>query len=307
MTPSSIPSRRWGTRSGVYSTTLLLTDGENTIEVRFTDTLANERNQKVVSRQTQRAASLIARFGAPGTTDMPFGECTVTDYYDDRIERVRFDVSHDGTVEGDDGASGNLACTLRYVCRMGSQIGALLDLGELERLSTLSGVAVLARVSGIAPELSIKAEVEFVAAPAQRPELPRGIGVPVQEAVERALRSVTLDLTCDWTALITDDSRLVGAMHDESLPDGVPSSVRDVGVRGLAVIGALDEAMRESAVRFDFPRGSVLVVPVGEHALFMQADKFEAGDVVRTATATQVFLADVGLAHATNVTSSTRA
>ena len=44
-------------------------------------------------------------------------------------DRLRFDIDPDGTVEG---ADAELAATLRYVCRMGGQIGALLGLGEAE-------------------------------------------------------------------------------------------------------------------------------------------------------------------------------
>ena len=76
-------------------------------------------------------------------------------------ERVRFDVNPEGIVEGDDGDDGHLAETLRYVCRMGSQIGALLELGELERLSTLSTLTLMARVDGVSPHVSIRAELEM--------------------------------------------------------------------------------------------------------------------------------------------------
>lgn len=231
----------------------------------------------------------------------------MSEFESQSVERVRFDVGPDGTLEGDDGAAGHLAGMLRYVCRMGSQIGALLELGDLERLSTLSSVAVLARVAGTPPEQSIKAEVQYVAASVPRPDAAAGVGLTVQQLIERVLRSATLDLTCDWVALVSDDSRLVGAMHDESVPEGVPASVLEVGVRALAVMAALDEAMRESAVRFDFPRASVLVVPVGEHALFMCADKFESSEVLRSVALVHAHLDRVDLRAAAHVTSSVRA
>lgn len=218
-------------------------------------------------------------------------------------ERVRFDVFSDGTVEGDDGAEGHLAETLRYVCRMGSQIAVFLGLGGLERLSTLSNLALMARVGGTSPDLSIKAEVEFQGTHAPAPV--SVIDVSTQEGIDRALRRVIIDLASDWVALITDDSRLVGAMHDESMGRGTPESVFEVGVRALAILGALDEPLRETGVRLDFVRGSLFVAAIGGHALFTQADKFDGAEAVRTVSVVQGLLASADLAHARHVTAST--
>jgi hypothetical protein len=220
-------------------------------------------------------------------------------------ERVRFDVNPQGIVDGDDGDDGHLAATLRYVCRMGSQIGALLELGELERVSTLSTLALMARVDGVSPHVSIKAEVEMQGT--KRPELVPAAGMNVQEAIDRALRRVTLDLATDWAAIITGESRLVGAVHDEWTGRGAPESVHEVGVRALAVLGALDESLRETAVRLDFRRGSVLVAAIGEHALYTHADKLDVSEVIRTVTAVQSLLAGADLARADLVTAFRRA
>lgn len=228
----------------------------------------------------------------------------MTEFYEHEHtrERVRFDVDPDGIVEGNDGADGHLAETLRYVCRMGSQIGALLGLGELERVSTLSNLAMMARVAGVAPHVSIKAEVEVQGT--GRPELTPAAGMNVQEAIDRALRRVIIDLATDWAAIITDEGRLVGAVHDEYTAQGPPESLHDVGLRVLAVLGALDESMRETAVRLDFRRGSVLVAAIGEHGLYTHADKVDVSEVVRTVTAVQSLLAGADLARADLVTAS---
>ena len=216
-------------------------------------------------------------------------------------ERVRFDVNPEGIVEGDDGDDGHLAETLRYVCRMGSQIGALLELGELERLSTLSTLTLMARVDGVAPRMSIRAELERQGT--KRPELVPAAGMNVQAAIDRALRRVTIDLGTDWAAIITDDGRLVGAVHD-IYTDGPPESLLDVGVRSLAVLGALDQSLRETAVRLDFLRGSVLVAGIGKHALYTHADKLDVSEVVRTVNAVQSLLAAADLGRADVVTAS---
>lgn len=217
-------------------------------------------------------------------------------------ERLRFDIGPDGTVEG---ADGELATTLRYVCRMGGQIGALLGLGELERFSTLSTVAVMARVAGVSPHVSIKAEVEMRVV--RRPEPVAAVDVTSRQAISQSLRRVMVDFGGDWTAIITDDKRLVGAKNRTSTRRDVPAIVHEVGIRALAVLGALDEGLRETDVRLHFVRGSVLVVALGDHALFAQADKFEENVVITTVPAIQRLFEGVDLrfAHMVNVTPMT--
>ena len=219
----------------------------------------------------------------------------------DRIrKRVRFVVNPDGSVSGDDGTSDRLAATLRYVCRMSSQIGDLLGDGELERFSTLGSVAVLAKVSGVSPRLRIEAEVET------QPATPRAramnSGMAAREAINVSLRRVTLDLASDWSVLVTDDRRLVGSVEYESSGRATPPEILEVGARALAVLGALDEQLRETAVRLDFVRGSVLIVAIGPHTLITHGDKFEVTEVVSdTVSAVQGLLAGVNLVGAISV------
>lgn len=219
--------------------------------------------------------------------------------------RVRFDVLPDGTVEGNDGAGGQLAATLRYVCRMASQIGALLELGELERVTTLSSLPLTARVSGVAPDLHIKAQV----APLQRQithVAPSSAAPPLsaQELIRQAVKRVTIDLGSDWAAFITDEGRLVGAAHDIAGRGAAPDELREVGVRALAILGAFDPALVGAAVRLDLVRGSMLVSPVGVHAVFAHTDNVDVSEVVRTITAVTGLLAGAQVKRADLVTES---
>lgn len=220
-------------------------------------------------------------------------------------ERLRFAVLPDGTVEGDDGDEGNLASTLRYACRMGGQIGELLELGGLERLSTLSDLAIAARVSGVSPDLSITAEVEMQGT--KRPELVAVVAANAKDAIDRALRRITVGLASDWAAIITAEGHLVGLVHDETMGSVDPDVMQEVGVRVLAVLGALTVSLRETAVRLDFRRGSVLVTNVGDHAVYTHADKVDASELVRTVSAVQGLLGTADLAHAPRVAASRRA
>ena len=207
--------------------------------------------------------------------------------------RLRFDIDPDGTVEG---ADGDLAATLRYACRMGGQIGALLGLGELERFSTLSTVAVMARVAGVSPHVSIRAEVEM--REHRRPARLTAVDLSSRQAIDQSLRRVMVDFAGDWAAIITDDKRLVGATNGTSARGEVPGIVLDVGIRALAVLGALDEGLRETDVRLHFPRGSVLIAALGQHALFAQADKFDEDVVLSTVGSIQRVFEAVDLTYA---------
>lgn len=208
-------------------------------------------------------------------------------------ERLRFDIDPDGSVEG---ADGEHATTLRYVCRMGGQIGELLGLGELERFSTLSTVAVMARVAGVSPHVSIKAEVGRRVI--GQPEPVAAVHLTPRQAINGALGRVMVDFMGDWAAIITDDKRLVGARNRAANRRRVPVVVHDVGVRALAVLGALDEVLRETEVRLDFARGSVMVVALGDHALFTQADKLDESVVLTTVSAIQSMFKGVDLTYA---------
>jgi hypothetical protein len=219
----------------------------------------------------------------------------MSNHEDEALERdrLRFDIDPDGTVEG---ADGELATTLRYVCRMGGQIGALLGLGELERITTLSTVAVMVRVAGVSPHVSIRAEVERRDVRGREPVA--RVDVTARQAINQSLGRVIVDFGGDWAAIITDDKRLVGARNGMSTRRAVPAAVYEVGIRALAVLGALDEALRETDVRLHFVRGSVLVAALGDHALFAQADKFDESAVVTTVSAIQSLFRHVDLTYA---------
>ena len=81
-----------------------------------------------------------------------------------------------------------------------------------------------------------------------------------------------------WSAVITGDKRVVGAAVPQS-GSGVLDSMAalpEVGVRALAVLGALEVRYRETCVLLDYARGTMLVAAVGDHALYAFADKLDA-------------------------------
>ncbi len=194
----------------------------------------------------------------------------------------RFSIAIDGVVTGDDGTGGQLAASLRYAARMASQVDSRTGAGDLVRVITISGVTVIARVdAGVDDELALTVHVE----PTVLPQPGRSVPIRAGHGSGRVARGLHLThqlLDVYWSAIITDDKRIVGrAVHDSER--ATPSTMEDlsaVGLRALAVLGAIGPRFRETAVLLDYERGSLLVVPLGEHALFAMADRFERNRVI---------------------------
>ncbi len=190
----------------------------------------------------------------------------------------RFAVAADGSTTGDDGDSGRLAASLRYACRVAGQLEFLTGAGDLEWVSTVSSTAVTARVGwSLAREVTLAAEVE--PGPPRAPkEFTVVGGADVHAALGHCMQRVRQMLGTHWSAVITGDKRVVGAAVPQS-GSGVLDSMAalpEVGVRALAVLGALEERYRETCVLLDYAHGTMLVAAVGDHALYAFADKLDA-------------------------------
>lgn len=197
--------------------------------------------------------------------------------------RYRFAIAADGSVSGGEESSEQLGASLRYACRMASQLDEVLGVGRLEWLTTLSSTSVTARV-GQSHEglITVTAEVERRSSPiALGPEAKKNVSA--QKALNTSLKLLHDDLIADWCAAITEDQRLLGAR----LPtrgntfDNAESVLTKVGIRALAVVGALHESYRETAVVLDYRQGSLLIVEIDGLVLFAFADKFESVEVAR--------------------------
>ncbi len=187
----------------------------------------------------------------------------------------RFGVAADGTVSGDDGTGGQLAASLRYAVRMASQVDSLTGVGDLVRLSTIGSITVIARVDSCAGnEFALTVHVDPTTS-TPSPFVKRGSDG--SNGITRSLHRTQQMLDTQWCALITGDHRLVGrAMHGTDRSTSISLGVLDeVGLRVLALLGAVGPDFRETGVVLDYQRSAILVVPIAEHALFAMADRFE--------------------------------
>jgi hypothetical protein len=215
----------------------------------------------------------------------------------------RFTVAADGSTTGDDGASGGLAASLRYACRVAGQLESLTGAGDLEWVRTVSSTTVTARVGwSLGREVTLSAEVEQGERPAGK-ELTVGGGADAHAALELGLQRVRQLLGTHWCAVVTGDKRVVGAAVPRSGSGALDSmaALPEVGVRALAVLGALEERYRETCVLLDYRRGTLLVAAIGDHALYAFADKLDAGVVAEVVDEVRAVLAPDQVARADTI------
>lgn len=215
----------------------------------------------------------------------------------------RFTVAADGTTLGDDGADGRLAASLRYACRVAGQLEFLTGAGDLEWVSTVSTTAVTARVGwSDAREVTLSAEVETGEARAPKEFTVVG-GADVHAALGHCMQRVRQMLGTHWSAVITGDKRVVAAAVPQSgsaVLDAM-AALPEVGVRALAVLGALEEPYRETCVLLDYTHGTMLVAAVGDHALYAFADKLDPRVVAEIVDEVRAVLAPGDVARADTI------
>lgn len=187
----------------------------------------------------------------------------------------RFAVLTDGTVRGDDGEGGRLAASLRYAARLAGQVEFLLDVGPLQKLATVSEVAITAGVTrddagGVG--LSVRVDSQ----PRRRPKMLTVVGgADVHAALAHCVQRVQETRGVRWGAIIADDKRVVGASLPRAGATVLASltALPTVGVRALAVLAAIDEPLRQSWVQLTYARATVLVAGVGPHCLYAVVDE----------------------------------
>ena len=178
----------------------------------------------------------------------------------------RFTVAADGTTTGDDGDSGRLAASLRYACRVAGQLEFLTGAGDLEWVSTVSSTAVTARVGwSLAREVTLSAEVETGEARA-----PKEFTVVGGADVHAALGPLHAAGAPDARHPLERGHhrrqagrRGGGARSPAAAVLDSMAALPEVGVRALAVLGALEERYRETCVLLDYAHGTMLVAAVG--------------------------------------------
>lgn len=216
----------------------------------------------------------------------------------------RFTVRADGSTSGDDGDSGRLAVSLRYACRVAGQLEFLAGVGDLEWVRTISGTAALtARVGWTQDhEVTVAAEVETGPSRTSRKVAETG-GRDVQAALAHSLQRVRQMLGTHWSAVVAGDKRVVAASVPQvgnEVP-GAMAALPEIGVRALAVLGALEGRYRETCVLLDYERGTLVVAALGDHALVAFADEVDTQVVAEIVDSVRGLLSSADIAGAPTV------
>lgn len=218
----------------------------------------------------------------------------------------RFSVLTDGTVRGDDGEDGRFAASLTYAARLATQVEPVLDVGALEELSTVSELAITARVSrddagGVG--LSVHVDPQ----PARQPKVLTVVGgADVHTALAHCVQRIEQTPGVRWGAIVAADKRVVGA----SLPRAgvaaaeVLSALPHVGVRALAILGAIEQPLRESWLHLTYERGSLLVADLGPHCICAVVGDLEPGAFGEAVDEVRAILAPYDLARAATMASA---
>jgi len=204
----------------------------------------------------------------------------------------QFLVRPDGSVVGDDGASGALAAALPYTGRLARRLGELVDAGDL-RLVEARGLAQL--VVGVTWTPAGEGTFRAVGAPLPQRAVPSFTvvgGVDTPAALAHCLDRLSSVGGVDWCSVHTADSRVIAAKGDG---EGRPP-LEEVGNRMLAILRSLEDQHATGFLRLCFERGTVVGASLGRHALVAAMEPAEDDDLVAMIDEIRAILAGHDLA-----------
>lgn len=179
------------------------------------------------------------------------------------LRLAEFVVRPDGTVRGDDGASGELAATLPYAGRLAQRAGELVGVGDLRRIEMRGAVRLSVGVTWTpAGEGTYRAAVEEASARAAATFTVVG-GVGAGPAVAHCVDRVAGVDGVAWSAIVSGDARVLGVAGERgSDVDHLP----EIGTRVLALLRSLD-GHQVGFVRLQFEQGAVVGAMIERHCL----------------------------------------
>lgn len=210
-------------------------------------------------------------------------------------DQGEFLVRPDGTVEGDDGASGALAAALPYTGRLARRVGELVDAGDL-RLMEAFGARRL--TVGVTWTLAGEGTFRAVVTPLEPRLLPSFMvvgGAETSAAVTHCVDRLSAVEGVVWSSIVTADSRVIAAVgerHDLH-------HLAEVGNRMLAILRSLEDQHSTGFMRLRFEEGAVIGASLGRHALVAYASWAEDTDLVPMIDEIRAILADHDLAAVT--------
>ena len=206
-----------------------------------------------------------------------------------------FLVRPDGTVRGDDGASGALAAALPYTGRLARRMGELVEAGDLRAMEAF-GVQRLA--VGVTWTPAGEGTFRAVVTPLEPRAVPSFMvvgGADTAATVDHCVRRLCAVEGVLWSSVVTAGSRVIAAVGEEQ----ELHHLAEVGNRMLAILRSLEEQHATGFMRLRFERGAVIGASLGRHALVAFTSTAQDADLVTMIDEIRAILVDHDLASVT--------
>lgn len=212
--------------------------------------------------------------------------------FDDVAVDAGFVVRPDGTVVGDDGASGALAAALPYTGRLARRMGELVDAGDLRAMEAFGRQRLSVGVTWTpAGEGTFRASVTAL----EERVVPSFTVVGTADtsaAVDHCLSRIMAVDGVQWSSVVTAGSRVIAAMGERR----DLRHLAEVGNRMLAILRSLEDQHATGFMRLRFEEGAVIGASIGRHALVALATSAEDVELVAMIDEIRAILADHDLA-----------
>lgn len=180
---------------------------------------------------------------------------------------VVFVVRPDGTVVGDDGASGTLAGALPYTGRLARRMGELVGAGDLRSLEAYGLHRLSVGVTWTpAGEGTYRAALRRLEARVLPTYVVVG-AVDTSAAVSHCIDRVMTVEGVRWSSVVTAGSRVIAAAGDRR----ELHHLAEVGNRMLAILRSLEDQHATGFMRLHFEAGAVVGASLGRHAFVTYA------------------------------------
>lgn len=204
----------------------------------------------------------------------------------------QFLVRPDGSVLGDDGATGALAAALPYSGRLARRLGELVGAGDL-RLIEARGPGRL--IVGVTWTPAGEGTFRAVVAPLEPRTVPSFTvvgAVDTSAALAHCLDRLSAVGGVLWCSVVTADSRVIAS---KGLGGALPP-LDEVGNRMIAILRSLEDQHATGFLRLRFEDGNVIGASLGRHALVASTTSTEDDDLVATIDEIRAILAGHDLA-----------
>lgn len=201
---------------------------------------------------------------------------------------VDFVVRPDGTVVGDDGASGVLAAALPYTGRLARRMGELVGAGDLRVLEAYGVHRLSVGVTWTpAGEGTYRATVRRLEARVVPTYTVVG-AVDTSAAVAHCVDRVMTVEGVRWSSVVTAGSRVIAAAGDRR----ELHHLAEVGNRMLAILRSLEDQHATGFMRLHFEAGAVVGASLGRHAIVTYAGATSDDELLAVIDEVRAILAD---------------